>query len=170
MTLHVAWIDTPLGQMLAAADDAGALRLLEFAGPRADASLTRESAATRESVADDTGRCAEVVRQVGEYFAGARTEFDLPLAARGTEFQRRVWSELRRIPFGATLSYRELAERLGNSAAVRAVGRANGSNPISIIVPCHRVIGADGSLTGYGGGIERKARLLVLEGSQLAGA
>jgi methylated-DNA-[protein]-cysteine S-methyltransferase len=101
--------------------------------------------------------------QLGEYFAGERFEFDLPLGATGTQFQRKVWSELCRIPYGATASYGELARRVGQPGAARAVGLANGSNPLPIVVPCHRVIGADGSLTGFGGGIERKRWLLVHE-------
>lgn len=108
---------------------------------------------------------SEAIRQLGEYFDGERTEFDLPLAPDGTEFQRRVWQELRRIPYGRTISYGELARRVGNPRASRAVGAANGKNPISIVVPCHRVIGADGSLTGFGGGLPVKRRLLQLEGS-----
>ena len=102
-------------------------------------------------------------RQLEEYFAGERAEFSLPLESHGTDFQQRVWSALRAIPFGATISYGELARRIGNPRAVRAVGLANGRNPISIIVPCHRVIGANGTLTGYGGGLERKRFLLALE-------
>jgi methylated-DNA-[protein]-cysteine S-methyltransferase len=105
----------------------------------------------------------EARRQIDAYFAGQRKTFDLPLAARGTEFQRRVWEALSQIPYGATISYGELARRIGNPMASRAVGLANGSNPISIIVPCHRVIGANGNLTGYGGGVERKKALLALE-------
>jgi methylated-DNA-[protein]-cysteine S-methyltransferase len=105
----------------------------------------------------------EARAQLEAYFAGERTDFDLPLAPRGTDFQRRVWSELRAIPYGTTISYGELARRVGSPAAVRAVGQANGRNPISIIVPCHRVIGASGKLTGYGGGLDRKAALLDLE-------
>jgi methylated-DNA-[protein]-cysteine S-methyltransferase len=101
--------------------------------------------------------------QLREYFDGERTEFDLPLAAKGTEFQKRVWAQLRRIPYGTTISYGELARRIDQPAAVRAVGRANGQNPISVIIPCHRVIGADGSLTGFGGGLDRKRTLLELE-------
>ena len=107
---------------------------------------------------------AAALRQLGEYFAGTRREFDLPLRMRGTEFQQRVWRELTVIPFGQTWSYGELAKRIDNPSASRAVGLANGRNPISIIVPCHRVIGADGSLTGYGGGLERKSWLLAHEG------
>jgi methylated-DNA-[protein]-cysteine S-methyltransferase len=105
----------------------------------------------------------EAARQLDEYFAGTRREFSLPLAARGTEFQRSVWSALREIPYGATWSYGRLADHLGKPGASRAVGLANGRNPISIVVPCHRVIGADGSLTGYGGGLPRKRTLLALE-------
>jgi methylated-DNA-[protein]-cysteine S-methyltransferase len=101
-----------------------------------------------------------VCRQLEEYFQGTRVEFDVPLALHGTDFQKQVWSELSRIPFGETVSYGEQARRLGRPAAARAVGRANGQNPISIIVPCHRVIGGNGSLTGYGGGMERKRWLL----------
>ena len=109
------------------------------------------------------------VAQINQYFAGTLTSFDLPLAMHGTEFQRRVWDELTRIPFGHTISYGELAARLGNPKASRAVGLANGHNPVSIIVPCHRVIGASGSLTGYGGGLERKQTLLALEKGVLGG-
>ncbi len=101
--------------------------------------------------------------QLAEYFAGQRTRFELPLALAGTGFQRRVWAALQDIPYGETISYRELARRTGNAAASRAVGLANGKNPYSIIVPCHRVVGADGSLTGYGGGLDRKRFLLALE-------
>ncbi|WP_299538206.1 methylated-DNA--[protein]-cysteine S-methyltransferase [uncultured Streptomyces sp.] len=106
---------------------------------------------------------AEAVRQLNAYFAGELREFDLPLHMAGTPFQRLVWEELRRIPYGTTRSYGELADRLGRPGASRAVGLANGRNPISIIVPCHRVIGASGSLTGYAGGLERKQRLLAFE-------
>lgn len=108
----------------------------------------------------------EAARQLGEYFAGERREFDLPLAPPGTEFQCRVWNALRQIPYGETRSYREQAEMLGDLKAIRAVGRANGANPIAIAIPCHRVIGADGSLTGYAGGLDMKARLLTLEGAR----
>jgi methylated-DNA-[protein]-cysteine S-methyltransferase len=104
------------------------------------------------------------VQQLNEYFAGTRREFLLPLRMHGTAFQRRVWQRLTEIPYGTTWSYGQLARRIGNPKASRAVGLANGRNPISILVPCHRVIGADGSLTGYGGGLERKRWLLAHEG------
>jgi methylated-DNA-[protein]-cysteine S-methyltransferase len=106
---------------------------------------------------------ADVRRQLSEYFDGERDEFDVPLAMTGTPFQRRVWQALQRIPYGETTTYGELARRLGRPSASRAVGLANGRNPIAVIVPCHRVIGSDGSLTGYGGGVERKRLLLELE-------
>lgn len=108
-----------------------------------------------------------VTTQLTEYFAGTRRAFDLPLRPAGTDFQRRVWNALLEIPFGATESYGDLADRLGDRKASRAVGLANGKNPISIIIPCHRVLGADGSLTGYGGGVDRKLWLLRHEGALL---
>jgi methylated-DNA-[protein]-cysteine S-methyltransferase len=106
---------------------------------------------------------AAAASQLRQYFDGERTEFDLELAMDGTAFQQRVWTALRNIPYGQTISYGQLADRLGQPAASRAVGLANGKNPVSIIVPCHRVVGADGSLTGYGGGIDRKRYLLAHE-------
>lgn len=120
--------------------------------------------ATFGPVADgDDTLCQQAESQLREYFAGERQEFDLPLAPQGTEFQQKVWMALRTIAYGETETYGEVAARIGSPSASRAVGLANGRNPISIIVPCHRVIGADGSLTGYGGGIERKKVLLELE-------
>jgi methylated-DNA-[protein]-cysteine S-methyltransferase len=108
----------------------------------------------------------EAEGQLSEYFAGQRTQFDLPLEPRGTAFQTRVWQALREIPFGQTKSYMDLAAAIGSPEAIRAVGAANGKNPLSIIVPCHRVIGADGSLTGFAGGLHVKAALLALEASR----
>lgn len=108
----------------------------------------------------------KAVAELGEYFAGKRTVFSVPLDTVGTNFQKAVWQALLTIPFGKKASYREIAEKIENPKAVRAVGLANGANPVSIIVPCHRVIGADGSLTGYGGGLARKTLLLELESGQ----
>ena len=108
---------------------------------------------------------ARAIEQLEEYFAGRLTDFDLPLAFVGTTFQRLVWEALRKVPYGQTVSYGQLADRLGRPTAARAVGLANGHNPISIIVPCHRVVGAKGDLTGYGGGLERKRHLLDFERS-----
>lgn len=108
---------------------------------------------------------ADCARQLAEYFSGARRVFDLTLHPVGTTFRMKVWSELQQIPYGQTITYGELARRVGNARGARAVGGANHHNPISIIIPCHRVIGADGSLTGYGGGLDMKEALLRLEGS-----
>jgi methylated-DNA-[protein]-cysteine S-methyltransferase len=111
----------------------------------------------------DSTLFTKVIIQLDEYFARQRTEFDVPITLTGTPFQRTVWAALREIPYGQTVSYGHLAERIGRPTASRAVGLANGRNPISIIVPCHRVVGSTGSLTGYGGGLERKQHLLEFE-------
>ncbi|WP_426573771.1 methylated-DNA--[protein]-cysteine S-methyltransferase [Aquihabitans sp. McL0605] len=120
-----------------------------------------------EGLLRDDGAFAGATGQLEEYFAGERTEFDLPLGPSGTEFQLRVWQQLRAIPYGTTCTYGDVAREIGATNGFRAVGLANGRNPISIIVPCHRVIGADGSLTGYGGGMDRKRFLLDLEAGTL---
>jgi methylated-DNA-[protein]-cysteine S-methyltransferase len=117
--------------------------------------------------APDDGALPAVGEQLDAYFAGQLTSFDVPLHLEGTPFQLRVWSALREIPYGRTASYGELAARIGRPTASRAVGMANGRNPIAIIVPCHRVVGSDGRLVGYGGGVDRKRRLLALEGALL---
>lgn len=117
----------------------------------------------------DDDAFSAVCEQLAEYFAGTRQEFDLPMKLHGTPFQQQVWQELAKIPFGVVFSYAELAKRVGNPTGFRAVGNANGRNPISVIVPCHRVIAADGKLTGYGGGLDRKKRLLAWERSVLSG-
>jgi methylated-DNA-[protein]-cysteine S-methyltransferase len=114
----------------------------------------------------DNAPFAEAIRQLRAYFQGELKNFDLPLSPEGTEFQLRVWKNLCEIPYGETISYGQLAQRIGNPKASRAVGLANGSNPIPIIIPCHRVIGSNGSLTGYGGGLSNKKMLLALESSQ----
>ena len=111
----------------------------------------------------DAGPFAAVIGQLREYFAGERTTFDLPLAPSGTPFQQRVWIALGEIPYGRTVSYGQIAVRIGRPRACRAVGLANGANPIGVIIPCHRVVGADGTLTGYGGGLDRKRFLIAME-------
>ena len=111
----------------------------------------------------ETPLLAEAMRQLAEYFAGDRREFELPLAPEGTPFMRRVWAELVKVPYGATATYGEIAERIGNPGGSRAVGLANNRNPIAIIIPCHRIIGSSGKLVGYAGGVELKERLLALE-------
>jgi methylated-DNA-[protein]-cysteine S-methyltransferase len=151
------YVDSPIGRLLLTSDG-GALTGL-YMEP------SRKSQSTDGWVRDvSVAPLQETVRQLTEYFAGARREFDLPLRLQGTAFQQRVWRELTEIPFGETWSYGQLARRINKPSASRAVGLANGQNPVSIVVPCHRVIGADGSLTGYGGGLERKSWLLAHEG------
>jgi methylated-DNA-[protein]-cysteine S-methyltransferase len=149
--------DSPAGRLLLAGDAAGLRRVHFQSGPRP----LRPAAAWRESVAPFEAALA----QLDEYFRGARRTFTLPLAPVGTRFQLAVWGALSAIPYGETLSYAELARRLGRAGSARAVGLANGANPLPIIVPCHRVIGADGSLTGFGGGLHIKRALLELEGA-----
>jgi methylated-DNA-[protein]-cysteine S-methyltransferase len=150
---------SPVGKLLLAGD-ARALRIVSFVDGR-------RTAGVQVGWTEDESAFREVRRQLEAYFRGELREFAVPLELRGTEFQMRVWSALRTIPYGETISYGTLAKRLGNVKAVRAVGLANGSNPIPIIVPCHRVIGSDGSLTGFGGGILNKRKLLDLEGKEL---
>jgi methylated-DNA-[protein]-cysteine S-methyltransferase len=143
----------------------GQLTLLAVDGRLAGLYLDRQRhPPDPESFGERDGHAfVDVIRQLDEYFAGRRRAFDVPLTLTGTPFQRLVWSALRRVGYGQTTTYGELAEEVGRPGAARAVGLANGRNPISVIVPCHRVLGADGSLTGYGGGLERKRFLLDLE-------
>ena len=147
-------------------------RFVVVRSPVGDLTLTEENGALtglyfgRRSLEGEEGLTAlleKASRQLEEYFAGKRKQFDLPLSLRGTEFQRQVWAALRDIPYGETRSYGQIAQAVGRPKAVRAVGMANHRNPLSILVPCHRVVGADGSLTGYGGGLEAKQFLLELE-------
>jgi methylated-DNA-[protein]-cysteine S-methyltransferase len=159
MDVAYCYQDSPVGGLLLGWCQAGLCRI-EFShnGRRA-----RPELGWRE----DGLKLREAERQLSLYFAGELEEFDLPLAPQGTPFQQRVWRELSKIPYGATISYGELARRIGNPNASRAVGLANGSNPIAIVIPCHRVIGSDGKLTGYGGGLTVKEKLLALERRQL---
>jgi methylated-DNA-[protein]-cysteine S-methyltransferase len=156
------YIDSPIGRLMLTSDGTALTGLYM--------NLYRNKPAKLPDLDGDWVQNATIdpfpaaVKQLNEYFAGKRREFDLPLRMAGTEFQRRVWRELAEIPFGETRSYGQLAKRLDNPNGSRAVGLANGRNPIAIIVPCHRVIGADGSLTGFGGGIDRKEWLLTHEG------
>ena len=162
----VTRIPTDLGPMIAGVID-GALCLLEFVDrPMLETQLARLRTVYRaQIIAGDDPTFHEVAAQLDEYFAGRRREFTLPVSLEGTDFQTRVWRELRRIPYGETRTYGDQATALGMPAAARAVGRANGDNRISIVVPCHRVVGANGDLTGYGGGLWRKRYLLDLEGA-----
>jgi methylated-DNA-[protein]-cysteine S-methyltransferase len=156
------YVDSPIGRLMLTSDGTALTGLYM--------NLYRNKPTKLPDLVDDWVQNATIdplpaaTRQLQEYFAGKRREFDLPLRMEGTEFQQQVWRELCKIPFGETRSYGQLAKRLNNPNGSRAVGLANGRNPIAIIVPCHRVIGADGSLTGFGGGIERKEWLLSHEG------
>jgi O-6-methylguanine DNA methyltransferase len=163
LTLHRAQIDTPLGPMLAVASD-DALSVLEFGSQERFARLAARLARwfPPHEIDENGAPVIDRVREwLGRYFGGTDADAsDLPLDMRGAPFEQRVWAALRAIPVGTTTSYGDIARRLGDAGASRAVGAANGANPIAIIVPCHRVIGADGSPTGYGGGLERKTWLL----------
>ena len=152
--------DTPVGP-LTVAGGADGLVGLWFEGHRRGP--TRDSLGPRSDVGTGASDFGEVARQLGQYFAGERTAFDLPLAPRGDDFRQRVWAALRTIPHGETRTYGQLAASLGGVGLARAVGAANALNPLSIVVPCHRVVGAGGALTGYAGGLERKRFLLALE-------
>jgi methylated-DNA-[protein]-cysteine S-methyltransferase len=151
--------ESPLGPLTLVGDDAG-LRAMYFEG----------RGGPRDESLRDAGAFTEATAQLGEYFAGDRQRFELALALEGTPFQQRVWAALAEIPYGRTRSYGELAADIGRPDRVRAVGAAVGRTPVPIVVPCHRVIGADGSLTGYGGGLQRKQALLELESRVRGGA
>ncbi|WP_441961812.1 methylated-DNA--[protein]-cysteine S-methyltransferase [Mycolicibacterium houstonense] len=156
-TLQCRTVDSPVGLLTLAGRD-GRLMHLRMVDQTYEPSRTGWET--------DDSAFPEAIEQLAAYFAGELTEFDLELDMVGTQFQRRVWEALRTIPYGETCSYGEIARQIGSPAAFRAVGLANGHNPIGIIVPCHRVIGANGSLTGYGGGLDRKRALLELEKSR----
>ena len=151
-----ARFDTPLGEMYATAGAHGITGLYFEGGRHAPPVLANW-------VEEDSPLLRDCAAQVREYIAGTRRAFTVPLALEGTPFQRSVWNAIAAIPYGETVSYAALARRIGSAAASRAVGAATGRNPVSIIVPCHRVVGSDGSETGYAGGIERKRRMLALE-------
>jgi AraC family transcriptional regulator, regulatory protein of adaptative response / methylated-DNA-[protein]-cysteine methyltransferase len=159
--LTASWIETPLGPMLAIAGDGG-LELLEFVDRRALETELRDVQKTFgvPILPGDHPTLQRTARQLAEYFAGERKAFDIPLRQRGSDFQQRAWNALREIPYGETRSYVDMARRIGSPGAMRAIGRVNGQNRIAIVVPCHRVIRADGSLCGYGGGRWRKQWLL----------
>lgn len=162
MTIFASRIPTLVDDMVAAVDGDGALVLLEFVDGRRSEDLLSGLGEVTWSDAP----LAAVRRQLDEYFAGRRREFDVPIRPAGSDFQHRVWSAVRAIPYGETTSYGEVAARLDRAGASRAVGRANATNPVCLVTPCHRVIGKDGSLTGFGGGIETKRWLLEHESAQ----
>jgi methylated-DNA-[protein]-cysteine S-methyltransferase len=152
-------LESPIGPLLLVGDE-HALRRIDFP----DGGVARKPDAGWTKSA--RGPVAQAAAQLREYFAGRRTSFELPLEPEGTEFQRGVWRRLCDIPYGETISYGELARRVGKPSASRAVGAANGKNPLPIVIPCHRVIGASGALTGFGGGLPTKKALLALESRQ----
>ena len=163
MTITYRYLDSPLGRLLLAAC-AGALRGAWFEGQAHGPTLTAEwHEAPRDPLLDETEA------QFAAWFAGTRRAFHLPLAPQGTDFQRAVWREIARLPFGSTAAYGQVARGLGHAAAARAVGAATGRNPLSIIIPCHRLVAGNGALTGYAGGLARKAALLRFEAGE-AGA
>ena len=155
MATYYTYTDSPIGSLLLAGDGDN-LHTLGFPGGK----MQRRH---EPGWIEDAAPFAQAIEQLRAYFAGELERFDLPLAPAGTEFQRKVWAALQDIPYGETRSYGELARQVGNGKASRAVGAANGQNPIPVIIPCHRVVGSDGSLTGFGGGLETKRRLLDLE-------
>jgi len=157
MTVYASRMESPVGPLTLVVDAGGALTKILFGGPGIDGAEPGDA------------RCAQVRTQLGEYFRGERREFALQLAPAGTPFQQQVWHALGLIPYGTTLDYRELGQVIGRPGAARAVGRANATNPIPIVIPCHRVVGAVGNLTGYGGGLEAKQYLLRLEGCEFYG-
>ena len=157
-----AMIDSPIGVLTLTSED-GSLTGIQM-------HEQRHLKAVPPGYRRDEAALGYAIEQLNAYFAGELRDFDLPTTMRGTEFQRRVWTALCEIPYGETISYGELARWVGSAKASRAVGLANGRNPVAIVVPCHRVIGADGSLTGYGGGLERKVWLLEHEAAGRPGA
>ena len=154
--MNYAYLDTPIGTLLIAGDSTAVHRITFPQRGRA----AKPEPEWQES---QRGPVGVATRQLREYFAGKRAEFDLPIAPAGTAFQRTVWRQLQEIPYGETISYGELARRVGNPKASRAVGSANGANPLPIVIPCHRVIAGDGTLGGFGGGLPTKQTLLALE-------
>jgi methylated-DNA-[protein]-cysteine S-methyltransferase len=155
-------LDSPIGPLTLVADDSALVGLyMDVRGHEPEPATLGEPVSAEPAEAGHV--LAAAASQLQAYFAGRLTGFDLPLTLAGTQFQRTVWAALQTIPYGETISYGQLADQIGQPSASRAVGLANGRNPVSIVVPCHRVVGADGSLTGYGGGLDRKRYLLALE-------
>jgi methylated-DNA-[protein]-cysteine S-methyltransferase len=155
--MKYAYFESPLGRILLV-ENSGSLHALSFVGQKYEFRPGQDW-----TEAPQSPLLARAAQQLHEYFDGKRSEFDLPLSLQGTEFQCRVWRTLASIPAGGTITYRALAIKVGAESSVRAVGGAVGKNPVSIVLPCHRVIGSDGSLTGYAGGLDRKKALLELE-------
>ena len=157
--IRYARFESPLGPVLAT-EEGGGITHIDFIGGKYAVRIGEDW--VEDAQAPALRACGT---QLAEYFAGTRTEFHLPLAPRGSDFQQRVWREIARVPYGQTISYGELAKRAGAPGQARAAGAATGRNPVGVVIPCHRIVGADGSLTGYAGGLERKRELLELEGA-----
>jgi O-6-methylguanine DNA methyltransferase len=156
-------LTTPIGRLLVASSDRGLVRVMLPDESRTDPISYLQKHFPDATLVESKERNREIAHQLLEYFNGTRKEFALLLDLRGTDFQKSVWEAVRKVPYGQTRSYGEIAKAIGNPKAVRAVGAANGANPIPIVIPCHRIIGSDGSMTGFGGGIPLKRRLLDLE-------
>lgn len=168
-TISLATVASPAGPLHVAVADTGDLTGIWFGVVSTPADVERAASATAQTVQWNPEPCAEVARQIAEYSSGNRRAFDLPLRFAGSEWEMAVWSALLTIPFGETRSYGQIATQLGDPTKARAVGWANHVNPIPLVIPCHRVIGVRGNLTGFGGGIDAKIKLLAHEGAMLPG-
>lgn len=162
-TLYHTHLNTPVGRLLVASSDRGLVRILLPTEGKPDPVSRLREHYPQTTLIEDRGRNQQALKQLQEYFDGTRTAFSVSLDLRGTDFQKTVWHAVAQIPYGKTSSYGEIARKIGNPKACRAVGAANGANPLPIAIPCHRIVGTDGSLTGYGGGIALKKKLLRLE-------
>jgi O-6-methylguanine DNA methyltransferase len=163
VNLAYAWIDSPVGPVWVATTSTGLCAVRLGAGQPEEFFAWLSRHIDPDPPREDTEVLAPALEQLDQYFSRTRRAFDLPLDTRGTAFQEAVWAEVRSVPYGTTITYGEIARRVGRPKAARAVGGANGANPLPIIIPCHRVVGAGGALTGYGAGLEIKAQLLQLE-------
>ena len=165
--LYYSEMDSPIGPVLLVSSEKGLVRVALPSESETDR-ITRIKAEFPDACfIEDVGKNQEAVRQIGEYFSGIRTSFTLPLDLRGTNFQKKVWNAMLKVPFGRTRSYGQIARDIGNPKACRAVGGSCGKNNIAIVIPCHRIIGSDGSMTGFGGGVPLKKKLLDLEGIRI---
>ncbi|NIR29867.1 MAG: methylated-DNA--[protein]-cysteine S-methyltransferase [Gammaproteobacteria bacterium] len=165
-TCYTSTFNSPCGPLVCVVDEAGVVLRVEFAKGRRPSEIRNELARAGVRLVEDPGRTRVVRDQLQDYFSGRRRRFGLELAPQGTAFQRSVWRALQDIPFGETRTYADIARAIGRPRASRAVGRATGANPIPIVIPCHRVVGSDGSLVGFGGGLDVKAALLAHEGQR----
>ncbi len=166
MKIYISKLESPFGIIYLASSDDGLVQIGLSTEEKFLVELNKKY--PKSQIEENDAKNEMALQQLKDYFSGERNEFSVPIRLAGTEFQKKVWNELLKIPYGQTISYGEIARNIGNPKAVRAVGLANNRNPVSIIVPCHRVIGANGKLVGYGGGLDMKENLLRLEGALLA--